>query len=88
MESVINSGHCTVDRIDSHLSCMCKYVFAHVHVYVLLECWLSCVVENIHTAKCQVQVLVSTLCTYLSVCERGRIKGVYPRVCLEIVSDS
>lgn len=69
MESVINSGHCTVDRVDSHLLCMCQYVFVHVRVCVLLECWLSCVVKNIRTVKCQMQVLVSTLCTHLSVCE-------------------
>ena len=65
---------------------VCEYVFARVRV--VLDCWLSCVVEDIHTSKCQMCVPVSTLYTHLSVREQARIKCVRMCVYLEIVSNS
>ena len=57
-ESVITTGHCSVDRTDSQLPCVC------VFVHVFLDCWLSCVVEDTHTPLSVECVPASALYTH------------------------
>lgn len=52
--------------------------------FVFFYCWLSCVVEDIHTSKCQIRVPVSALYTHLSVCKQARITRVSVRACARV----